>query len=234
MWHDLYHAIDRHQHSLVTDAELRLTGLMSSPSPEVAKEKLGRYLQEAHRLRKKNQPKMALVLVVVSSEFYWRKHQPTRAAGLLLEASDLFYALQNLVTSQQCLTAALELTYKKSSLKWWENELLGTIFLFTACLTLLENPSSINQRLNALRNKLSKKQQAQVRREDGYRIALAVRRAVQRHSLSPIDDLDTKTTLRSRSEYATLYEHLKGFAERYTLIREGLTALRRETQQEDL
>ena len=177
---------------------------------------------------------MALVLVLVSSEFYWRKHQLTRAAGLLLEASDLFYTIQNLVTSRQCLTAALDLIIKKPGLDWWENELLGTIFLFTACLTLLETPSSINQGLNALRNTLSKKQQAQVRREDGYRIALAIRRAVQRHSLSPIDDLDTKTTLRSRSEYATLYEHLMGFAKRYVLIREGLIALRRETQQEDL
>jgi hypothetical protein len=234
LWHDLYHAIDDHQRSLVTDAELRFTGLMSSPSPEVAKEKLGQYLQEAYRLRKKNRPKNALILVLVSSEFYWRKHQPTRAAGLLLEASDLFYFIQNPVTSHQCLAAALELTIKKPSLDWWENELLGTIFLFAACLSLLERSSSINQRLNTLRNALSKKQQVQVGREDGYRVAIAIRRAVQRKSLSSIDDLDTKTTLRSQSEYTTLYEHLMGFAERYAIIRDGLTALRRKTQQEDL
>lgn len=205
---------------------------MTSPSPEIATVKLGQYLQEANELRAQNQFQNALIVVLVAGEFFWRKHQPTRAAGLLLEASDLFFMLQKLEASQGSLNTALELIATKMPLKWWEKELFGSIFLFTASLALIENSSSITQRLSDLRQTLSAKQQVQIRREDGYRVALAIRKAVKQQVLSPIDDLDTKTTLRSRSDYTTLYEYLMGQAKRYVLIDKGLVALQRHIQQE--
>lgn len=206
---------------------------MTSPSSEIAKAKLGQYLQEAQRAREKNQIKESLILILVSSEYYWRKHQPTRAAGLLLEACDLFYLFQLPEISFRCLSAALDLVRKKMTLVWWEYELLGSIFLFTANLAILKAPSTLSQQLTNFRKALSKTQQSQVSREDGYRVATALRRAYQRQSLVPLDALDTKTTLRSQAESTTLYEYLTGEAERYILIRDGLTALRRVTQQED-
>lgn len=218
---------------MLSESELRLTGLMTSPSPEIAKIKLGQYLQEADELRAQNQFKNALIIVLVAGEFYWRKHQPTRAAGLLLEASDLFFMLQKHEASQRSLNTALELIATKTPLKWWEKELFGSIFLFTAALALIENFSSISHRHSDLRQLLSKKQQSQIRREDGYRVALALRKAVKQQALSPIDDLDTKTTLRSHSDYTTLYEYLMGQAKRYVLIDKGLATLQHQIQQED-
>lgn len=217
---------------MFSESELRLTGLMTSPSPEIAKVKLGQYLQEADELREQNQFQNALIVVLVAGEFFWRKHQPTRAAGLLLEASDLFFMLQKLEASQGSLNTALELIATKTPLKWWEKELFGSIFLFTASLALIENSSSISHRLSELRQTLSTKQQSQIRREDGYRVALALRKAVKQQTLSPIDDLDAKTTLRSHSEYTTLHEYLMGQAKRYVLIDKGLDALQHHIQQE--
>jgi hypothetical protein len=215
-----------------SESELRLTGLMTSPSPEIAKVKLGQYLQEADELRAQNKFQNALIVVLVAGEFFWRKHQPTRAAGLLLEASDLFFMLQKLEASQGSLITALELIATQTPLHWWEKELFGSIFLFTAALALIERSSSISHRFSDLRRKLSVKQQSQIRREDGYRVALAIRKAVKHQALSPIDDLDTKTTLRSHSDYTTLYEYLMGQANRYVLIDKGLTALQQQIQQE--
>ncbi|MFW9983521.1 MAG: hypothetical protein ACFFCB_02195 [Candidatus Odinarchaeota archaeon] len=206
---------------------------MTSPSPEIAKVKLGQYLQEADGLRAQNEYQNALIVVLVAGEFFWRKHQPTRAAGLLLEASDLFFMLQKYEASQGSLNTALELITTKTPLKWWEKELFGSIFLFTAALALIENSSSISHRLSDLRQSLSEKQQSQIRREDGYRVALALRKAVKQQVFSPIDDLDTKTTLRSHSDYTTLYEYLMGQAKRYVLIDKGLAALQHHIQQED-
>jgi len=207
---------------------------MTSPGPDIAKGKLGQYLQEARTLRKKKQYKDALVIVLVSGEYYWRQHHSTRAAGLLLEASDLFYLEQNTETSQHCLRVALDLMAQVPRLKWWENELIGGIFLLTACLSIISDPGILSKQLSNYRSSLSQKQQARLSREDGYRVAVTLRRAIHRKSLTPINDLEMKTTLRSRSEYVTLYEYLQGLSERYVIIRDGLTALRRETQQEDI
>ena len=63
-------------------------------------------------------------------------------------------------------------------------------------------------------------------------MALALRKAVKQQTLSPIDDLDAKTTLRSHSEYTTLHEYLMGQAKRYVLIDKGLDALQHHIQQE--
>lgn len=198
---------------------------MTSPTPEIAKEKLGQYLQNSRLLQEKNQYKEALVLILVSGEYYWRKHQPTRAAGLLLEACDLFYRSQTISNCQTCLAAALELITKKTPRVWWEKELLGNIFLFTASIAILDDSASISERLATIRNGLAKHVQTQIGREDGYRVAIALRRAVKRCSHAPIDELDSKKTLRSRSEYTTLYEYLMGLAERYVLIRDSLTTV---------
>ncbi len=207
---------------------------MMSPGPEIAKVKLGRYLQEALKLRKNKQYKNALVLILVCGEYYWRQHQPTRAAGLLLEASDLFYLVRNLETSQRCLQGALDLMVQPHRLMWWEKEMIGDIFFLLACLTIIEDPITLTNRLNKYRNSLSKLQQARLRREDGYRVAIALRRAINRKSLDPINDLETKSTLRSRGKHATLFEHLEALSERYIIIQDGLIALRREIQQEDI
>jgi hypothetical protein len=217
-----------------TEAELRRTGLMTSPEPEVAKTKLGQYLQEAKNLRNQKKYKDALVIVLVSSEYFWRHHQSTKAAGLLLEAADLFYLEERIESSQRCLQMALDLVAQTPQFSWWEKEMAGTIFLLTACLTIIDETDNLSRQLNALRMTLSKRQQARLSREDGYRVAIALRRAIARNSLIPINDLDTKTTLRSRSEHATLSEYLQGLSERYVIIGDGVNALRLEAHQEDV
>lgn len=234
LWRDLYGEISPQQKAFQTEAELRLTGLMTSPEPEVAKTKLGQYLQEAKKLRKQKQYKDALVIVLVSSEYFWRQHQSTKAAGLLLEAADLFYLEERIESSQRCLRMAFDLVVQTPQSNWWEKEMTGTIFLFTACLTLIDDTDNLNHQLNMLRTTLSKKQQERLGREDGYRVAIAFRRVITRNSQVPIDDLDTKTTLRSRSEYATLSDYLQGLSERYVIIRDGVIALRREAHQEEV
>ena len=216
-----------------TEAELRLTGLMTSPESEVAKAKLGQYLQEAKKLRRTKRYKDALLIVLVSAEYYWRKHQLTRAAGILLEASDLFYLDHNLVTSYRCLEAALSLMNQKARLTWWEKEMIGTIFLQAACLVIVDDPTQMSARLQDIRNLLSEKAQKARSREDGYRVAIAIRRSINRRSLAPIDELETKTTLRIRSDYSTLYEYLQACSQRYAIIRDGLITLHREILQEE-
>lgn len=216
-----------------TEAELRLTGLMTSPESEVAKTKLGQYLQEAKKLRRTKRYKDALLIVLVSAEYYWRKHQLTRAAGILLEASDLFYLDHNLVTSYRCLEAALSLMNQKTRLTWWEKEMTGTIFLQTACLVIVDDPTQMSARLQNIRNLLSEKTRKARSREDGYRVAIALRRSINRRSLAPIDELETKTTLRIRSDYSTLYEYLQASSQRYAIIRDGLITLHREILQEE-
>jgi hypothetical protein len=233
LWRDLYLRAGAHNPSLESDAELRLTGLMTSPSTEIAKTKLGQYLQDANQLREKNQIPAALVVVLVSAEYYWRKHHPNRAAGLLIEACDLFSLIQDLEASQKCLDTALELLLTKPALAWWESELLGDLFLFLVCVALLDDSSTISQRLTDFRNRLSEKLQSQISREDGYRVATALRRAIQRKSSAPLDELDSKTTLRTQSKHTTLHEHLLGLANRYSLIQEGLTALQKNIPQEN-
>ena len=229
----MYGAIAPQQKSFQTEAELRLTGLMTSPESEVAKTKLGKYLQDAKKFREQEQYKDALVIVLVSSEYFWRQHQPTKAAGLLLEAADLFFLEQRIESSRGCLRVALNLVAQTPQSHWWEKELAGNIFLLTACLTIIEDTNNLSHQLTALRMTLSKKQRERLSREDGYRVALAFRRVIARNSLTPFDDLDTKTTLRSRSDYATLSEYLYGLSERYVIIRDGIIALQRETQQEE-
>jgi hypothetical protein len=233
IWHDLYKELQNQNRSIETEAELRLTGLMTSPESEVAKAKLGQYLQEAKKLRRAKRYKDALLAVLVSGEYYWRKHQPTRAAGVLLEASDLFYLEQNLVTSYRCLEVALKLMTQQTQLTWWEKEMVGSIFLLAACLALLDDPTRISARLQDIRNMLSEREQKARSREDGYRVAIALRRSIKRRSLAPIDELEIKTALRTRSDYSTLYDFLQSASQRYAIIREGLIALRREILQEE-
>ena len=230
----MYGEIAPQQKSFQTEAELRLTGLMTSPESEVAKKKLGQYLQEAKKLREQKQYKDALVIVLVSSEYFWRQHQPTKAAGLLLEAADLFYLEQRIESSQDCLRMALNLVVHTSQSHWWEKEMMGNIFLLTTCLAIIDDTDNLRHQLNALRMTLSKKQQERLGREDGYRVAIAFLRAIARNSLAPIDDLDMKSTLRSRSEYATLSEYLQGLSERYVIIGDGVIASRREVHQEEV
>jgi hypothetical protein len=206
---------------------------MTSPSTEVAQAKLGKYLQEEWRLRNANQLAEALVIILVSGEYYWRKHLPIRAAGLLLEAADLFHLIGQNESSQRCLTAALNLTIEGRPKSWWEYEILANIFLFAACLALTENPSSISKRIRNLRNLLTEKLQTRIPREDGYRIAITLRRTYRLRNLTLLEELDEKPTLRSSSEFSTLYEYLMGLAERYALIRDGVTTLRHITQPED-
>ncbi len=215
------------------EAELRLTGLMTSPETDVAKTKLGQYLQEAKKLRRTKRYEDALIIILVSGEYFWRKHQPTRAAGLLLEASDLFYLMQKFETSYRCLQAALNLMTQEPHLIWWEKEMIGSIFLLAACLVILGDPTLIRTRFQDFRNLLSKKAQRARSREDGYRVAIALYRSVNRQSLAPIDELETKATLRTRSDYSTLYEYLQASSQRYAIIRDGLIALRHAIIQEE-
>lgn len=206
---------------------------MTSPSSEVAQAKLGKYLQEEWRLRNTNRFAEALVIVLVGGEYYWRKHRQIRAAGLLLEAADLFYLLEQEESSQRCLTAALNLIIEGRPKAWWEFEILANIFLLTACLALIENPSTLSKRIRDLRNLAPQRLQTRLQREDGYRVAITLRRTFRMRNLTPLEGLDTKPTLRSSSDFATLYEYLMGLTERYALIRDGITALRRITQPED-
>jgi hypothetical protein len=218
---------------LATEAELRLTGLMTSPSPEVAQTKLGKYLQEEWRLRNANQLAEALVIVLVSGEYYWRQHFPIRAAGLLLEAADLFHLIEQKESSQRCLTAALNLILEGGPKTWWEYEIMANTFLLTACLAIIENPSLISKSIGNLRNLVPQRLQTRLQREDGYRVAINLRRTFRMRNLTLLEELDEKPTLRSSSDYTTLYEYLMGLSERYALIRDGITALRRITQLED-
>ena len=123
---------------------------------------------------------------------------------------------------------------QETKLKWWEKELIGSIFLLLSCTTIVIDSASIKDQLNKFRSILSEKQQSRLSREDGYRVAIAVRRAINQQSLAPIDDLESKATLRTRSEYSTLYEYLQGMSERYVIIRDGLITLRRVIHQEEI
>lgn len=219
--------------SFGTEVELRLTGLMTSPSSDVAQSKLGQYLQESQRFREQGHLTEALVSILVGSEYYWRKHHPMRAAGLMLEASDLLYLLNEHDTSYQCLLGTLRLAAEGRPAVWWEFEILGDVFLLTVSLSITENPGLASSRIRSLRERLPKKLLSRASREDGYRIAIALRRAVRRRSLSPVDALDTTPTLRTHSEFASLYEYLMASAERYSVVRDGLVALRHLTQRED-
>jgi hypothetical protein len=224
--------VGNHQQSFETEAELRLTGLMTSPGSDLAKAKLGQYLQEATKLREKKQYEDALIIVLVSGEYYWRQHEPTKAAGLLLEASDLFYLAQKPEASNSCLRAALDLMAPRAQLSWWERELIGNIFLLVACLSIIVDSNTLKTQLNSFYSVMPKKQQARIRREDGYRITVALRRAIKHKSLASIEELDSKAPLRSRSDYSTLYEHLQGISGRYVIINDGFIALRNEIQSE--
>jgi hypothetical protein len=206
---------------------------MTSPTSDVAQSKLGQYLQESQRLREQGRLTEALISILVGSEYYWRKHHPMRAAGLLLEASDLLYLLNEHSTSYQCLLGTLRLAVEGRPTVWWEFEIIGDVFLLTVSLSIIENPALAAPRIHDLRELLPSRLQSGVSREDGYRIAVALRRALRRHSLSPVDALDTTPTLRSHSEFASLYEYLMATAERYMLVRAGLIALRHLTQCED-
>jgi hypothetical protein len=206
---------------------------MTSPTSDVAQSKLGQYLQESGCLREQGHLTEALISILVGSEYYWRKHHPMRAAGLLLEASDLLYLLDEHGGSYQCLVGALRLAVEGRPTEWWEFEIMGDVFLLAVSLSIIENPALASPRIHDLRALLPTRLQSRVSREDGYRIAIGLRRALRRRSLSPIDALDTTPTLRSHSEYASLYEYLTASAERYMLVRASLTALRHLTQRED-
>jgi hypothetical protein len=219
--------------SFGTEVELRLTGLMTSPSSDVAQSKLGRYLQESRHLREQGHLVEALISILVGSEYYWRTHHPMRAAGLLLEASDLFYLLNEHGTSYRCLLGALGLAVEERPTLWWEFEILGDVFLLAVSLSVIDDSALTSQRIHDLREPLPKRLLFRASREDGYRIAIALRRAVHRRSLSPVDTLDTTPTLRSHSEFASLYEYLMASAERYSVVRDGLIALRHLTQSEE-
>jgi hypothetical protein len=219
--------------SFGTEVELRLTGLMTSPTSDVAQSKLGQYLQESQRLREQGHVMEALISILVGSEYYWRTHHPMRAAGILLEASDLFYLLNEHDTSYQCLLGALRLAVEGRPTLWWEFEILGDVFLLAVSLSMIDNSALTSRRIHDLRELLPKRLLSRASREDGYRIAIALRRTVRRRSLSPVDALDTTPTLRSHSEFASLYEYLMASAERYIVVRDGLIVLRHLTQREE-
>jgi hypothetical protein len=229
-WRELWQQIDNQQQSYVSEAELRLQGLCSSPTSEVAYSKLGKYLQEGWRLRNVSMLTDALVAILVSAEFYWRERRCTRAAGLLLEASDLFYLLDKGATSQRCITNSLHLAVQGQPTQWWEFDIMASALLFSTCLSLIENPEILTRQFRALRASVPKRIQKRLGREDAYRVTLFLRRATRLHTLTPLAALDTISTLRSSSEFSTLYDYLTGHAERYALIRDGLTALRRIAQ----
>ncbi len=172
----------------------------------------------------------ALVAILVSAEFYWHKHRYTRAAGLLLEASDLFYLLDKCATSQRCITTALQLAIQEQPMHWWEFDIMANALLFSTCLSLIENPEGLAAQFRTLRASVPKRIQKRLSREDAYRVTLFLRRAVRLHTLTPLTTLDTICTLRSSSEFSTLHDYLAGHAERYALIRDGLTALQRLVQ----
>jgi hypothetical protein len=233
LWRELRQTMSSRARSFGTEVELRLTGLMTSPTSDVAQAKLGQYLEEGQRLREQGHITEALISTLVGSEYYWRKHYPMRTAGLLLEASDLVYLLHEYDTSYQCLSGALHLTAEGRPSQWWEFEILGDTFLLAVSLSIVQNSALASPRIRSLRELLPKRLQSRASREDGYRIAIALRRAITRRSLSPIDAMDTIPTLRSHSEFASLYEYLMASAERYTVVRDGLIVLRHLTQRED-
>lgn len=233
LWGELRQTMSSRSRSFGTEVELRLTGLITSPTSDVAQAKLGQYLQEGQRLREQGQLTEALISILVGSEYYWRRHVPMRAAGLLLEASDLLYLLKEHDSSYQCLLGALRLAVEGRPTLWWEFEILADTFLLTVGLSIVQNPALVSPRMRDCRELLPKKLQHRVGREDGYRTAIALRRAVRHRSLSPVDALDTTPTLRTRSEFASLYEYLMASAERYSVVRDGLIALRHLTQRED-
>ncbi len=172
----------------------------------------------------------ALVANLVSAEFYWSEQRFTRAAGLLLEASDLFYLLDKCATSQRCITTALHLAVQGQPTHSWEFDIMANALLFSACLSLIENPEILAEQFRALRTSVPERIQKRLGREDAYRVTLFLRRATRLQTLTPLTTLDTISTLRSSSDFSTLYDYLTGHAERYALIRDGLTALRRIAQ----
>ncbi len=171
----------------------------------------------------------ALVATLVCAEFYWHENRFTRASGLLLEASDLFYLLDKCSTSQQCITTALHLAVQGQPTHWWEFDIIANSILFSACLSLIENPENLAKQFHDLRASIPERIRKRLGREDAYRVTLFLRRATRLQALTPITTLDTMSTLRSSSDFSTLYDYLTGHAERYALIRDGLTALRRRT-----
>ncbi len=222
------------EESVSTDeVELKLTNLMASLSSDVGQIKLGQYLQDARRLRENNQFRKALSIVLVAAEYYWRKHQPFRAAGLLLEAADLFHLIQQNKLSIQCLGAAFTLASSPPPRQWWEYEILASIVLFNVALALIENPSELSKRIRTLRNALPDTLRVKLGRQDGYRIAITLRRAYRSRTIDPIDSLDMKFTSGKNAETDTLYEYLMNLTERYALIRDGLRALRRLMQNDE-
>jgi hypothetical protein len=229
-WRELWQQINDQQQSYVSEAELRLRGLLSSPSSELAYSKLGNYMQESWRLRSASMTTDALVATLVSAEFYWREHRFTRTAGLLLEASDLFYLLEKRGASQECITTALHLAVQGQPTQWWEFDIIANTILFTACLSLIENPENLAKQFRELRALIPEKMRKRVGREDAYRVTLFLRRATRIQTLTPIITLDTISTLRCSSDFSSLHDYLTGHAERYALIRDGLEALRRRVQ----
>lgn len=187
-------------------------------------------MQESWRLRSANMVADALVATLVSAEFYWREHRFTRASGLLLEACDLFYLLDKSSTSQECLTTTLHLAVQGQPTHWWEFDIIANVILFTACLSLIESPEDLAKQFRDLRASIPERMRKRVGREDAYRVTLFLRRATRLQILTPITALDTISTLRCSSDFSTLYDYLTGHAERYALIQDGLTALRRRVQ----
>jgi len=205
---------------------------MTSPSREVAHAKLGQYLEESRRLREKNRLEEALVAILVGAEYYWRRHRPVRSAGLLLEAGDLFHLLERRSASQSCLQAALNLAVEGRTNQWWKFDIMATAVLLIACLALIEDPSTLSERLREIRELLPPRVLNRLRREDGYRLAITLRRSARRRDLTPLEALEVMPTRRASSEFATLREYLTSLSERYALIRDGLTALRHLAQPE--
>ncbi|MFX1476241.1 MAG: hypothetical protein ACFFCO_12300, partial [Promethearchaeota archaeon] len=113
---------------------------------------------------------------------------------------------------------------------WWEFDIMANALLFSTCLSLIENPEGLAAQFRTLRASVPKRIQKRLSREDAYRVTLFLRRAVRLHTLTPLTTLDTICTLRSSSEFSTLHDYLAGHAERYALIRDGLTALQRLVQ----
>ncbi len=172
----------------------------------------------------------ALVATLVSAEFYWREERYTRAAGLLLEASDLFYLLDKRATSQLCITNSLHLAVQGQPTHWWEFDIMANTILFSACLSLIENPDNLSEQFRVARSSVPERIRKRLGREDAYRATLFLRRAARLQTLTPINALDAISTLRTSSDFSTLHDYLTGHAKRYALIRDGLIALRRIAQ----
>jgi hypothetical protein len=229
----LWEELDDEEIVSSNEIELKFTDLMTSLNSDAVQIKLGQYLQDARRLRENNQFRKALSIVLVVAEYYWRKHQPFRAAGLLLEAGDLFYLIQQNELSTRCLDAAFTLASSPPPRQWWEFEILASLVLFNAALALVETPSELSKRIRTLRNALPDPLRVKLGRQDGYRIAITFRRAYRSRSMHPINSLDMKLTTRKNAETDTLYEYLMNLTERYALIQDGLRALRQLMQDEE-